>query len=100
MHGAYKQPFLAGQSPSPSTHTNTPHHHYSLIHSFAMFVKASLIALALAMSTSASPVFEGLGASVPFGKRDGMTTADGWFDHPRAIQQVVKDHKYVPSTAS
>ncbi|KAL1945326.1 hypothetical protein VTO73DRAFT_2177 [Trametes versicolor] len=57
-----------------------------------MFVKASLIALALAVSTSASPVFEGLGASVPFGKRDGMTTADGWFDHPRAVQQVVKDH--------
>ncbi|KAI0352025.1 protease [Trametes cingulata] len=56
-----------------------------------MFVKASLIALALTLSTAASPVVEGLGTRVPFERRDGMTTADGWFDHKRAVQQVVRD---------
>ncbi|KAI0366737.1 protease [Pilatotrama ljubarskyi] len=56
-----------------------------------MFVKASLIALALALYTVASPVVEGLGTRIPFDRRDGMTTADGWFDHLRAIQQVVRD---------
>ncbi|KAI0629705.1 protease [Trametes polyzona] len=57
-----------------------------------MFVKSSLIAIALALSTGASPVLEGLGTSVSFGKRSGMTNEDGWFDHQRAIQQVVYDH--------
>ncbi|KAI0764403.1 acid protease [Trametes elegans] len=56
-----------------------------------MFVKANLVALALSLSTIASPVIEGLGARVPFERRSGMTTDDGWFDHKRAAQQVVWD---------
>ncbi|KAI0366743.1 protease [Pilatotrama ljubarskyi] len=56
-----------------------------------MFVKTSLITLALVLSTRASPVVEGLGVPVPFEKRNGMTTEDGWFDHESAIQQVVYD---------
>ncbi|KAI8972259.1 protease [Trametes punicea] len=56
-----------------------------------MFVKSSLIALALQLSVTASPVVEGLGSRVSFGKRDGITTQDGWFNHKSAVQQVVRD---------
>ncbi|KAI0830045.1 protease [Trametes gibbosa] len=56
-----------------------------------MFVKSSLVALSLVYSVAASPVVEGLGTSVPFEKRNGFTSDDGWFDHGRAVQQVVRD---------
>ncbi|KAI0359193.1 acid protease [Trametes cingulata] len=56
-----------------------------------MFVKTSLITLALVLSATASPVVEGLGTPVPFERRNGVTTEDGWFDHESAIQQVVYD---------
>ncbi|KAI9068283.1 acid protease [Trametes sanguinea] len=56
-----------------------------------MFVKAGLITLALLLSATASPVTEGLGTRVTFDKRDGITTQDGWFDHQRAVEQVVRD---------
>ncbi|KAH9895122.1 protease [Cubamyces lactineus] len=56
-----------------------------------MFIQAGLITLALLLPTAASPVTEGLGSRVPFEKRDGVTTNDGWFDHKRAIEMVVRD---------
>lgn len=62
-----------------------------------MFVQSSLITLALVLSATASPVAEGLGTRIPFEKRDGFTSDSGWFDHDRAVAQVVRDRKYVPS---
>ncbi|KAI0675140.1 acid protease [Trametes maxima] len=56
-----------------------------------MFVHSSLIALALALSAAASPVSEDMGTRIPFRKRDGFTTQDGWFDHASAVKQVVRD---------
>ncbi|KAI0332362.1 protease [Cubamyces sp. BRFM 1775] len=56
-----------------------------------MFIQAGLITLALLLPTAASPVSEGLGARVPFERRDGVTTKEGWFDHKRATQMVVND---------
>ena len=60
-----------------------------------MFIQAGLITLALLLPTAASPVTEGLGSRVPFEKRDGVTTKDGWFDHKRAVEMVVRDRKSV-----
>ncbi|KAI0645549.1 protease [Trametes meyenii] len=57
-----------------------------------MFIKAGLITLALALTASASPLVEGRGSRIPFQKRDGITTQDGWFDHKRAVEIVVRDH--------
>ncbi|EIW63511.1 acid protease [Trametes versicolor FP-101664 SS1] len=56
-----------------------------------MFVQSSLITLALVLSATASPVAEGLGTRIPFEKRDGFTSDSGWFDHDRAVAQVVRD---------
>ncbi|KAL7281781.1 hypothetical protein ACG7TL_005104 [Trametes sanguinea] len=56
-----------------------------------MFIKAGLITLALLLPAMASPVTEGLGTRVTFDKRDGITTQDGWFDHKRAVELVVRD---------
>ncbi|CDO78035.1 hypothetical protein BN946_scf184885.g1, partial [Trametes cinnabarina] len=56
-----------------------------------MFVQAGLIALAILLPVSASPVTEGLGSRVTFAKRDGITTQDGWFDHQKAVEMVVRD---------
>ncbi|CDO69362.1 hypothetical protein BN946_scf184961.g4 [Trametes cinnabarina] len=56
-----------------------------------MFVQSSLVTLALAFFVAASPVTEGLGVRIPFEKRIGLITEDGWFDHERAVQQVVRD---------
>ncbi|KAI0630205.1 protease [Trametes polyzona] len=56
-----------------------------------MFVQPSLVTLALVLSVTASPVAEGLGTRIPFQKRNGFTTDDGWFDHNLAVKQVVRD---------
>ncbi|KAI0355632.1 acid protease [Trametes cingulata] len=56
-----------------------------------MFIQSSLITLALVLTAAASPVAEGLGTRIPFQERNGFTTDDGWFDHERAVQQVVRD---------
>ncbi|KAI0661329.1 acid protease [Cubamyces menziesii] len=56
-----------------------------------MFIQSSLIAVALALSATASPMAEGMGTPIPFEKRNGITTSDGRFDHARAVQQVVRD---------
>lgn len=58
-----------------------------------MFVQSTLITLALVLSASASPVAEGLGTRIPFEKREGFTNGSGWFDHDRAVAQVVRDRK-------
>ncbi|KAI8972223.1 acid protease [Trametes punicea] len=57
----------------------------------SMFIQGSLITLALVLSASASPVAEGLSTRIPFEKRNAFTTSNGWFDHDRAVQQVVRD---------
>ncbi|KAI0374183.1 acid protease [Pilatotrama ljubarskyi] len=56
-----------------------------------MFIQPSVIALALALTAAASPVTEGLGTRIPFQKRNLLTTDDGWFDHERAVAQLVRD---------
>ncbi|KAI0332356.1 acid protease [Cubamyces sp. BRFM 1775] len=56
-----------------------------------MFIQSSLIALALVMSATASPMAEGMGTRIAFEKRNGFTTSDGHFDHARAVKQVVRD---------
>lgn len=58
-----------------------------------MFIKSSLITLALAMSASATPLVGGLGTPVALEKRNTLTKADGSFDHLGAIRQVVRDAK-------
>ncbi|KAI0821610.1 protease [Trametes gibbosa] len=56
-----------------------------------MFVKAGLVTLALSLYSSASPVSEGPGTRVPFMKRDGVTTKDGWFNAQRAAELIARD---------
>ncbi|KAI0706790.1 protease [Cerioporus squamosus] len=57
-----------------------------------MFIKSSLITLALVMSASATPLAGGLGTPVAIEKRKTLTKEDGSFDHPGAIRQIVRDH--------
>ncbi|KZT72180.1 acid protease [Daedalea quercina L-15889] len=58
-----------------------------------MFSKSALIAtVTLALLTSATPVDRAQGTVVPFAKRSGLTTADGVFDHKKAIVDMVHTH--------
>ena len=65
-----------------------------------MFCKASLITVALALMATASPVPEPQGISIPLGKRNSLTKADGSFDHEKAILHNIAVHKYVLSHRS
>ncbi|KAI0743586.1 acid protease [Daedaleopsis nitida] len=56
-----------------------------------MFIRSNLVALALALSVSANPIVDDLGTRVPFEKRNTLVNGNGWFDHPRAIKQVMRD---------
>ncbi|TFK91595.1 acid protease [Polyporus arcularius HHB13444] len=56
-----------------------------------MFIKSSLITLALVMSASATPLVGGLGTAVAIEKRNTLTKDDGSFDHTGALEQVVRD---------
>ncbi|OSD06723.1 acid protease [Trametes coccinea BRFM310] len=56
-----------------------------------MLVQSSFVTLALVFCAAASPVAEGSGTIIPFQKRNGFVKEDGWFDHDRAVQQVVRD---------
>ncbi|KAL6310458.1 acid protease [Sparassis latifolia] len=57
-----------------------------------MSSKASFIALALAIVTSASPVVQDTGTRIPIHKRNTLTKEDGTFDHESAIQQSIRTH--------
>ncbi|KAI0630212.1 protease [Trametes polyzona] len=57
-----------------------------------MFVKAGLVTLALILSGLASPTTEGPGIRVPFAKRDGLASKEGWFDHQKALEMIARDH--------
>ncbi len=63
------------------------------IHFSIMFIKSSLITLALVMSASATPLVGGVGTAVAIQKRNTLTKDDGSFDHTGALEQVVRDSK-------
>lgn len=59
-----------------------------------MFCKASLVAVALALMASSSPVVErDTGVAIPLTKRGSLTNADGTFDHDKAVMSNIKTHK-------
>ncbi len=59
-----------------------------------MFCKASLVAVAVALMASASPVIErDTGVAIPIAKRGSLTKADGTFDHDKAVMHNIKTHK-------
>ena len=58
-----------------------------------MFIQSSLVTLALVLSASATPVAEEASTPIAFEQRNMLTTADGRFNHARALQQVVNDRK-------
>lgn len=64
-----------------------------------MFCKSTLLALALTLVASASPMaHEGHhdatpGVSIPVHKRNTLTNADGTFNHERAVREIVKTKK-------
>ncbi|RPD62692.1 acid protease [Lentinus tigrinus ALCF2SS1-7] len=59
-----------------------------------MFCKATLLAVALALVASASPVAESApsttGVRIPIQKRGSLTNVDGTFNHEKAVRQIVK----------
>ncbi|KAI0693999.1 acid protease [Cerioporus squamosus] len=60
-----------------------------------MFLKTTTVALALVLSTYATPAPAGEGARIDFQKRNALTTDDGWFDHGAALKQIDYDtHKH------
>ncbi|PCH43862.1 acid protease [Wolfiporia cocos MD-104 SS10] len=57
-----------------------------------MFCKASLIAVALALLSSATPVAQESGSTIALTKRGSLTKDDGTFDHDMAIYSTVRTH--------
>ncbi|PIL33581.1 hypothetical protein GSI_04204 [Ganoderma sinense ZZ0214-1] len=57
-----------------------------------MYMKASLVALALVLPAAASPITSGLGTRIPFQKRNTLTDSEGMFDFAKAARQVARDH--------
>lgn len=62
--------------------------------SFSMLCKATLLAVALGLVASATPVTRDTGIRIPLQKHGSLTKADGTFDHDAAIRQIVKTQKY------
>ncbi|KAI0743533.1 acid protease [Daedaleopsis nitida] len=56
-----------------------------------MFIKSNLVALALALTASATPLLEGVGTPITLEKRVGLSTSSGFLDHAKAAKQVVRD---------
>lgn len=54
-----------------------------------MFVKASLITLAVLLSARATPVE--LGKPIAIERRNELTTEDGLFDFDKGVRQVLYD---------
>ncbi|KAI0923495.1 hypothetical protein AcV5_009023 [Taiwanofungus camphoratus] len=55
-----------------------------------MLYKATLLAVALGLVASATPVTRDTGIRIPLQKHGSLTKADGTFDHDAAIRQIVK----------
>lgn len=72
-----------------------PHSRPSFAPAPAMFCKASLLALALALVASAAPLVEETGTRIPLQKRGSLTKSDGTFDREKAIRHNVKIAKCV-----
>ena len=62
---------------------------------FAMFCKASLITVTLALLVAANPIIKEEGIRIDLPKRSSLTKADGTFDHDKAILQTYKTIKCV-----
>lgn len=62
-----------------------------------MFCKATLVAAALALIASASPIVQETGVGIPLQKRSSLTNADKTFNREKAIRHTVKIAKYVPT---
>ena len=69
-----------------------------------MFCKATLLAVALALVATASPVDSDhvfdpatpvTGVRIPIQKRGSLKNADGTFNYDKTIRQIVKLKKYV-----
>lgn len=59
-----------------------------------MFCKATLLSFTLALIAAASPVVnEERGIRLPVSARANLTTAEGVFDHERAVAQLAKTIK-------
>ncbi|KAI0757033.1 protease [Daedaleopsis nitida] len=56
------------------------------------FKSTTLAALALALSSKASPVHQETGRRVSFHRRHAMTDNNGWFDHDEVSRQVIRTH--------
>ena len=80
-------------TPSYHTHPHITNPEAHRTHFVTMFIKSSLITLALVLSATATPLVGGVGTPIAFQKRNALTTEDGRFNHLRAAQQVVHDRK-------
>ena len=63
-----------------------------------MFCKATLLAVALTLAASASPIARcpaPSGIRIPLQKRGSLKNADGTFNHEAAVREIVKLKKYV-----
>ena len=60
-----------------------------------MFVKSTIVALALTLSTCATPLPEESAARIDFQRRNVLINDEGWFDHDAAARQVAHDRKSV-----
>ena len=58
-----------------------------------MFCKATLISVALALFTSASPAVHTPGVSIPLRERSTLTRADGTFDYDKANLDYINTYK-------
>ncbi|RPD68640.1 acid protease [Lentinus tigrinus ALCF2SS1-7] len=56
-----------------------------------MFIKSSLITLALVLSATSTPLVDGVDTPIAFQKRSALTKDDGSFDYRSAAEQVVRD---------
>ena len=66
--------------------------------STVMFCKTTLLAVALALVASASPIARSpapSGIRIPLQKRGSLKNADGTFNHEAAVREIVKLKKYV-----
>lgn len=63
----------------------------------AMFCKATLLTVALALLASANPVAReptpAAGLRIPLHRPRSLKDSDGVFDHARAVQEIVKTKK-------
>ena len=98
----YKSVLLVSRSASGSfllsASTSSQVSRLALHQSTAMFCKATLLAVALTLAASASPIARSpapSGIRIPLQKRGSLKNADGTFNHEAAVREIVKLKKYV-----